>query len=300
MNTLALEFIVTFTYFTYTHYNHITVKLLITIVLLSLLNLNTFGQKEGLKYASFDILFSGIIGGFGSGIHKHEKQTFGEAFINGFWKGCLGGSVNYGSKMMLTVQAKQKNLDWKLCWGSKLINSASNTILYNATINESHLLKNYSLNIGFIRLSTNNKVQVDIISLICAGYTLTNSKIDVKRSLTVGTPIYTKQFPVMYIYNKETGQYIENTRGQMLAQNIIIKDNSKPDIIVHEIIHTYQRNQLITMNKLIKSFDKYENYKGIHNDCSIFDASYFVMNKTIGYSHNFYERQAVFFMNLRE
>jgi hypothetical protein len=269
-------------------------KNLILILALTI-TLNTFGQKEDIKYASFNILSSGIIGGIGSGIHKKQGETFGKAFINGFWRGSIAGSLNVASKEILSIQAKKENLDWKLCWGSKIVNSFSNTILYNATMNEAKLYENYSINIGFVRLSTKYKIQIDPISFGCTIYCLIDSKIDIKNSLITGCPSFKKQFPIIYIYDKKTSKYIESPRGRMLAQNIIIQPNSKTNVFIHELIHTYQRLQYSNINNSFKIYNKYENYKFIHNDISSYDILYFLQNKTIKYDNNLFESEAIFY-----
>lgn len=261
--------------------------------------------QEDLKYASLNIISNSIIGGIGSGIHKKQNQTFWAAFKQGVWRGSISGALNHGSKKMLQIQAGKENLDWKLCWGSKIVNSFSNAMLYNATMNESNLMANYSINIGFLRLSTKYKVQIDPISLSSSGIILlAGCKFNIKKSLIIGTPIFNYKFK-REIYFDGQNYKVKNFRsGISFGQNIIthiIDPNSLANelnpnsVILHELIHTYQRLQYSQINNLFKIYNKYENFKWIHNDLSSFDILYFIQP----YKNNIFELEANFFSNLR-
>jgi hypothetical protein len=267
-------------------------NLILILILTAILALNSFGQE--IKYAAFNVVSSGIIGGIGSGIHKKNGETFLHAFCQGTWKGSLAGSLNVVSKEMLSVQAQKENLDWKLCWGSKIVNSFSNTILYNATMNESKLFKNYSINIGFVRLNTNHKVQVDAISFGCfAGIIIAGGKLNSTRTLITGTPFFDYNFKRIITTTGTVTTSKPKHFGQTLAQNIIIQNGHLNNHTqLHEIIHTYQRLEISQVNNLFKIYNKYENLKFIHNDISSFDLLYFLQNKIIGYSKNYFEKEA--------
>jgi hypothetical protein len=277
--------------------NNIYMKTLIFILTLSF-SINIFAQHEDLKFASINIISSGIIGGIGSGIHKHENQTFGQAFVNGFYKGCIGGAINFESKKILAIQSQKENLDWKLCWGSKIINSISNTIIYNASNNNKTWLGHYQLNIGFIRLSVDHKIQIDPVSLGCMAYIFSQGgNLNINNSLMTGTPIFDFNFKRGKIY-KSDGSIVNtpNKFGMILGQNVMIQRNvSKLSFLCHELTHTYQRLQYTNINNSLSIYNKHENWKIIHNDISTFDMLYFIQNKTIGYANNYFEMEANYF-----
>lgn len=271
-------------------------KTLIFLLILSI-SINSFAQED-LKYASLNILSNSIIGGIGSGIHKHSNQTFWAAFKQGAWKGSISGVLNYGSKKMLQIQAGKENLDWRLCWGSKIVNSVSNTVLYNATMNESDLMANYSINIGFLRLSTKYKVQVDPISLGCFGYAfLMGGKFNAKMSAITGVAYFNYSWKKSYIDSLSRKKANYDKYGITYAQNIMIQTNVSESVALHELTHTYQRLQYSQINNFFKIYNKYENFKWIHNDLSSFDILYFIQNKTIGYKNNVFELEADFMYN---
>lgn len=264
------------------------VKTLILFLILTI-SIDSFSQNDHLKYAAFNVITNSIIGGIGSGIHKKSNETFFHAFGQGAWKGTISGSLNTISKEMLFIQSNKSELDWKLCWGSKIVNSFSNTMLYNATMNESNLFKHYAIDIGFLRFSTDYKVQIEPISLGCfAGIIVSGGKFDVKKSLIVGTPIFEYSF--------------KKNLGKTYANNIVIEKEEyykkikgnflsiKPQIILHELTHTYQRLQYSQINNFFNIYNKYENLKYFHNDLSSFDILY-LLNKQL------FEQEAYFYGN---
>jgi len=253
-----------------------------------------FGQSQNLKYASFNVITNSIIGGIGSGIHHKKSETFLHASLNGMWKGSISGGINSLSKQLLSIQAEKIKLNWVVCWSSKLINSVSNTMLYNVSINEPELLKNYSLNIGFIRLSINNYVQIEPISLGCFAYAIiSGGTLNINSTLTFGTPIFNYKFRRIIVQTPSTIYSKPIHLGEILAQNILIQSGVLSNqILIHEVIHTYQRLQYTSLNNVIMNYSKYENFGIIHNDISIFDGLYFIQNKTIGYNYNYFELEA--------
>jgi len=267
-------------------------KKIFAILILSVLIVNIKAQpltSEDRKYFTINIISSGILSGVGSSMHKHKNETLGHAFINGFWRGCTSGTLNVISKEILSVQAQKYYINWKLCWSSKIINSFSNTIQYNAINNNKYLLSNYSINIGFIKLSINNKIQIEPISLASFVYLYANTKsLNLVYSVKSGVPIF----------EHKVHQFKE---GLTLGQNISIVKNAYPfpaNTICHEIVHTYQRLEWSNINNYFNIYKNFENYKFIHNDLSMFDIMYYTQNKTVGYSKNFFENEAFYYAHL--
>jgi hypothetical protein len=265
-------------------------------LLIILLTISLTCKGQDVKFAVYNIISSSIIAGIGSGIHKHSNETFFHAFGNGCWKGAIGGTLNVVSKELLSYQASKEKLDWKICWNAKLINSISNTIIYNSVLNES-VLANYSLNIGFLRLSFDRHLQIEPISLGCMGYAfLTNGKLNVNRSLILGTPCFDYSFKRKSFIQNGNIVSMPIQQGKSLAENILIQQNtSSTKVIMHEYCHTFQRLQYSSINYYLNIYTKYENIKFIHNDLSCFDILYFMQNKIVGYNQNFFEKEANFY-----
>lgn len=294
--------------------------------LLLLLTFSISIQAQDFKYATFNIISSGVIGGIGSGVHKHKGQNFGQAFIKGFWKGCIGGSISVTSKQILSSQLNNDRLNWRICWVSKIGNSFSNTILYNATMNNDNIVANYSINIGFLRFGI-NRVQIDPISFICTGYTIcSGGKFNLVNTIKTGTPIFDYDLGVDSYYlnikklknNKQLldkisqeerekilslpdnlKQFDARHLGEILGQNVLLqKGYYSNKVMIHELIHTYQRLEYTNINNLLFIYNSHENTKLIHNDLSIFDAMYYIQNKTIGYKNNYFEKESDFYGKL--
>lgn len=263
-----------------------------TLILFLLISVSI--QAQDLKYASLNIISNSLIGGIGAGIHKNSNETFWHAFKNGAFKGSVSGALNYTSKKMLQIQAEKENLDWKLCWGSKIIDATSNTMLYNATMNNDSWLDHFAMNVGFLRFSKDYGVQVEPVSLGCTIYSFAiGAKFNSKMSLISGIPYFDYSWEIIK-HKNENGSISYNPKHQGItyAQNIIINNHANIRTQIHELIHSYQRLQYSQMNNLFKIYNKYENFKWIHNDLSIFDIGYFFQNKIIGYSNNSFESEA--------
>lgn len=259
-------------------------KTLIILLLSICLSVNC----QEVKYAAYNCLSAGLIGGVGAGINKHKGQSFTGAFKKGFVKGLIGGTVNYSSKYILYLQNPSKSLDWKIFWSSKIINSFSNTLIYNAVQNNDDWIDNYFINIGFLRFSVNNIIQIDALSLGSMAYIFsTGAKLNIQKTLNIGIPYF--DYKWQYI-KTEKGSHAKRY-GYALGQNIVIQTNISNSTTIHEIIHTYQRSQYSALtNVKIKKISKF-----INLDISLFDPIYLLQNKTIGYKNNIFEQESRFF-----
>lgn len=240
-------------------------------------------KAQEFKYAVYNTVSSGLIGGVGAGLNKHKGQSFFQAFKKGFVKGCVGGTLNYTSKYMLSWQdSYSDNLNWRVFWSSKIVNSLSNTIIYNAANNNDTWLGHYAINVGSIRFSIDNKIELDAISSILTFYCFASgAKFDFKKSVITGTFIFKNTVRLIEKENVLTPKYY----GIALGQNIILSNYAKNKTLTHEIVHTYQRNMfVIHLFKNIK-------VKHIHNDLSAFDLLYL----TSSYKSNVFEKEADYF-----
>jgi hypothetical protein len=284
-------------------------KLLLLLLGISI-SLNCIANDH-FKYAVFNIGINGLIGSLGSGIHKKPNETFLHAFGQGLWKGSISGSLNTVSKELLFIQSNKGNLDWKLCWSSKIVNSFSNTMLYNATINESNLFNHYAIDIGFLRFSTDYKIQIEPISLGCfVGIFIAGGSFDSKKSLTIGTPIFNFNFKrndnPLFSNNFSLGQTFANNilieKRKIITQiqgstilSKVLSNTAINQTLSHESIHTFQRLQYSSINNFFKIYNKYENFKYFHNDLSSFDLLYYVQTLLVKYNNNIFEKESNFY-----
>jgi hypothetical protein len=276
----------------------------IIYILIVFLSINCNAQQD-LKYASINILSSSLISGIGSGIHKHSGETFGHAFVNGVWKGAIGGSVQFTSKKMIQQSAFENNYNW--VWPARLVNSLGNSMVWNGCYNEKMLSKVYcQFFIGNVTYSFKDRkfdYQFDPLTIGYAIFLGVQSKysFDALSSLKTGNIVFNK-FEKDSIYDNPhdiSGQSIGNTiytsdlkihwydYYNNMSKIVASVKNFKIQIICHEIIHTFQYNQFNPINSI------YLNYKLLKhiNINGNFGFSYYIAGIN-GYSHNFFENEA--------
>jgi hypothetical protein len=269
----------------------------ITIILLTI-SLTVNGQD--LKYASINILSSSIISGVGSGIHKHKNETFGKAFINGMWKGAIGGSVQFISKKMVQQSAFEDNYNW--IWPARLINSLGNSMVWNGCYNEKILSKVYvQAFIGNVTYSFKDKKFDFQIDPLTTGYAIylglhSNYKFDGLYSLKTGSILFNKQMKdTLYDDNpvNGAGQSIGNTVAtcHLKINWYDFYDNR------NKIVHSIKDFKIqITCHEIIHGF-QYSQYNYLKNNIVInlnFALLYKIANYN-GYKNNFFENEADYF-----
>lgn len=265
---------------------------ILTIVIL--ISVNTFGQiKEDIKYYTYNTLFGGITGGIGSAIHKKENEKISHAFINGFWKGCIGGNINYISKLTLKQITLKENYWYGL--ESKLINSIGNSIIHNATLNQK-IYQEYTINLGFINYTTNfknNTFQINPITSCIFIYDLINNqyKLNIKKTIKTGTIIFDN---ITVDKNKIHGRCNNNIiitqkenkrQGHITIHGITyLHYFTEYDVIAHELTHSFQFEEYFNIN----NFPKINHYKFINFDIPYENIFYYLFK-------DFFENEADYF-----
>jgi hypothetical protein len=221
-------------------------KYIILFILIYLINIPSFSQQENLQYFKYDIIFNGFIGGIGSGIHKKKNETFIQAFVNGFYKGMIGGIIINSSKFVINKIYLKENYWYGL--EGKLIHSIGTSVVYNAALNKP-IFANYNINIGFIHYSTdfkNSHFYINPVSFISFTYMLCdkNAKFNLTNSIKTGTFYFTfKDIDKPY-----WGFCLNN------VVNIYYRDNAKQIIYqtcAHELIHSLQFEEYLNINSLL-------------------------------------------------
>lgn len=185
--------------------------------------------------ALYNIGLGSVFGGVGAVINKNPDDKIGATFLNGFWKGAIGGYLIYESKNLVgRIPEKER---WEYSWAAKLVNSAGTSIVENAASNRG-FLEQWHLNIGFNRIEFYTKNQFKVkykimpVSFILTSITATKTKFEFSRSLQTGEFIFSDK---NLIENREWAAYV-------LGNVMVIDDNYINDYFVfaHEIIHIYQ------------------------------------------------------------
>lgn len=264
---------------------------------------NTTDFKQGI----YNIGLGSVIGGVGAVINKKPDEKTGKVFLRGVLQGALGGYLVFESKRMIREFGKTENYSY--VWGSKIVNAAGNSIIENAS-NNNRYWESWHINFGFNRIefnprSTENKIKYRVMpfSLIATASAFTVAKLNLTRTAKTGTFVFTaEKIPT----NSNYDPY-----GQARLNTIAIIYNLESDIdaqvTAHELIHTYQYEELSGFNAFLKPFNqkldsKYNAVKTYHKyfytdwNALIKMLSYSIDNKLNGYHNSFYEGEAGYYM----
>lgn len=236
-------------------------------------------QLQANELLAYNIGFGGFISGIGSAIHKHKNESIMHAFINGLWKGFIGGAINYEAKNSTMLMEDKLYYAWL----SNLINATGTSIIDNGIKNES-LLQNWQFSIGFVKYSTDNNIQLCPIRFAAFIWTATQYKFDYSKTLQTGK-----------LYFKYTELYSGNcfTVENSIVINSYRLSDMHDNVVRHEFIHSLQEEQFSIINDLYK-FNFIPKY--IYMDVPCSDIVYAYENKLIhGNMKNDFELEAYHF-----
>jgi len=255
----------------------------IVIILLISLNFSCFSQsfnQQERQIIAYNILFGGINGGIGAAINKpkHEKTT--KAFIKGFYKGCIGGTLMYAGKRtsaLIKIEATKHDQITSMFrsdfrynsfgygWAGKLIHTTGASIVENASTGRG-FLEDWTMDYGPIRMSFNTKNLSPSFRLKAEGsyrfiQLFFHGKLSIKKSLLIGTPYF--------ISNPEYAELDFN--GRHKAGSIIVNEGHLANVhqvTTHEYIHSLQEREnsiylYLTYKTNSKFMNKYGSYKFI-------------------------------------
>lgn len=250
----------------------------------------------------YNVSIGAVIGAVGAVINKKKEQDFNKVFFKGLYQGALGGYITFESKRLLDVA--ERNNDWKIIWGAKLVNAAGVSIKENATLNKDFWEK-WHLNIGFNRIEFETKEKLKVhykIMPIALAYTIAysnRSKFELEKTLKSGELVFSG-------YDKVFAS--QGFIGFTFPGGILLSAPYKNDfsLLIHEIVHVYQSNDFsqtealldkpllyTERNKVLKSVNKF-----IHYDIReiVFLAIYNLEYGRVKYYYdNIFEREAGFY-----
>ncbi|WP_034894344.1 hypothetical protein [Gillisia sp. Hel_I_29] len=256
-----------------------------------------------MEFALVNVGVSSVIGGIGAIINKEPEEQFSKVLLKGFAQGALGGYVVFESKRMLREFSQSEN--YAYVWPSKLVNAAGNSIIENAAGNQNFWVK-WHLNIGFNRFDIYTKDKFRLryrIMPFSLGSTISgfiNYSFDFSQSLTFGTFVFTDE--------NISIDGINNFDGATGDNLFVLKENSPISIKAHEIIHTYQYEQLSGINMYVspistklesksKLFKFYQKYFYTDYNSVLKKFLYQIeKKKSQNYSDNLFEKEAYYFM----
>ena len=256
-------------------------KLLIVTLLITI---SSYSQE--LKYASVDIISGGIISSIQSCFHSNPTA---KSISKAFYKGCIGGSIQHCSKLIIKKSAENNNFN--LIWPARICNSIGTSIIINSSNNKPIFDEIYTqFYFTYLNYNIKNKkfgIKLDAISTGYTLYSLFNNSFDFKNSLKIGSLTFNG-----FDSNKQrTGRTVGNhiflsKENSIIKINGIYKKLNINNTILHEIIHTIQ----------------YEQYHSINNHLNIkfidFNMNFsvlYILNSISGYNKNYFEKEANYF-----
>ena len=298
-------------------------KTLIIFIFLLLYTLNL--KSIDLRFNHNDIKYgitNTLSGGFTSAIiacfNKPNNKTIPETFLNAFYKGCIGGSLNYSG--MKLIQQSAYNNTYSYIWPARFINSFGNSIIYNAANNQK-ILSSFTTNVFFANIA----IQKNKLSFKIDPFTLTsfitlscidNYNFDLNGTIKTGSLLFTEKNDIIHdmyiigqvganfgntIITKDAKRYhwnINNVNDELLIDNNYIKNYSF-QITCHEIIHSFQYEKYQSFN--ILTTDKICNHINTNlNRFFLINPNFgilYLLNNINGNSHNYFENEADFFGN---
>jgi len=289
----------------------------ITLILALYINLGISAQND-LKYASYNVVFNSLVSGFGSAIHHKSNESFFHAFVQGSYKGAIGGALNYSGIKLVQVSAINNN--YNLIWPGKLVNSLGTSINCNAAENKG-MFSSFQMNFYFVNLNYNGKLHCKIDPLTLGYTTYLSFKKDMsfnlKTTLETGSILFDQKSNSTIFdgglpkgifgtslansaYIKPTQEYFYDFyKGKLLVgnqtintikQTQTIRDISIPTTC-HELIHTMQYEQSYSINYLTNKFDNKYIYINFEF-CTLYLAA-----NVNGYNNNYFEHEADYFGN---
>ncbi|MGO3706328.1 MAG: hypothetical protein ACTJGD_00685 [Mesonia hippocampi] len=188
-------------------------------------------EREGLFF--YNVGLGALVSGVGAIINKQPQEKLGVTFLNGFWKGAIGGYLVYESKNILGNIGDRENYTY--AWGAKLLNASGTSIIENGAANR-QVWERWHLHIGFNRLEFNVKdnwkvtYKIMPVSLLSTVYSAIDSKFEIKRSMQIGEFVFSKS------------RVEKNAGGYVLANAMVIQDKRMESYttIAHEMVHIYQ------------------------------------------------------------
>ncbi len=220
----------------------------IILILTTFISIEVKAQRQYTRaeMIGYNVGLNAINAGIARIINKKPNEKIKDVFLDGLWKGAIGGAINYASKeLVLQIHESQKP---DLLWTSRLINTLGNSVTYNAANNDG-IFDYIYFDFGFNRLKfstkTKFKVQYKIMpfSLLFMIATASDGNLNIKRSLTTLTP-----------YFEAKSNY--NSESYSRSNHVLIQNN---EFIAHELIHTYSHYEFMVVNTFVHKKRNYNN-----------------------------------------
>ncbi len=209
----------------------------------------SYAQNNYRQAATYNVGTNLLFGGIGAIINKQPNEKVGKAFLRGAWQGAVGGYLVFESKRLIYKYGESGKYSY--AWTSKIVNATGNSMIQNGASNNP-FGREWYINFGFNHITINTeekpKIGYQIMPFSLAYgtlYPLLEYKFDFKNTLRTGQFI----FEADKIKSNLAGT--GDVNGLAITNSILLEDYYSA-LIAHEIIHTYQYEDLAKINVLFK------------------------------------------------
>lgn len=286
------------------------------IVFLSLLIANPFNlnaqsdnfQSERAKMTIFNIGVNGLFGGIGSFINKKDGDKNFKTFINGFYKGAIGGTVSHVGLSMSHLIQSQENIAY--AWPARLVNAMGSSIIQNAAENNK-MFERLHFNLYLVRLEYflyQNKFSSKFFTSSLYGIVSVGngSRFNLGKSLQSGV-LYFESDRGFQIAPGFSASGVGQVSSIGIKTDLFGKEFFK--IYAEEIAHIQQYDRKVAGNAFVvkldqkwkessKSYNTLSKYIYLDLNGPAFYLAYRMANGN-GYFNNFFEKEAVNYANKR-
>ncbi|MDT0645639.1 hypothetical protein RM545_02960 [Zunongwangia sp. F260] len=252
-------------------------------------------QENDFQAGLYNVGIGSILGGLGAVINKKPEDKFGKTFLKGLGQGALGGYLIFEGKRLVREFAETGSFGY--VWPSKIVNSAGSSIIENAAANRD-FWERWHLNFGFNRFEIDTKnnfkfsYRIMPFSLFAAATAALDSRLDVKYSLRTGT----------FVFRSSEIDRDRNIYGQARLNTIILlSDYRGLAALPHEVVHTYQYEELSGfnsfLNKPMKRLSEKNKIVRLYNRLFYTDFHAVLTGGLHEAAESFYEREAEYYTN---
>ncbi len=285
------------------------------IILCGFLVFSTFNLKaqsnnfksERTKIAVFNIGFNGVIGGIGSLINKKDGDKNFNTFINGFYKGAIGGTISHIGLSMSHLVQSQENIAY--AWPARFVNAMGSSIVQNAAENN-RMLERLHFNLYVARLEYlpyQKKFNARLFTSSLYGIAAVGngSRFDLGKSLKSGI-LY---FESDGVFNIAGGSGIGTGQVSSIGMQSDLEGERFYRIYAEEVAHIQQYDRKVGANAFVSKMDsRWKEKSKLYNTLSkyiyldlngpVFFVAYLLENGN-GKCNNFFEQEAVNYANRR-
>lgn len=262
-------------------------------------NQDTDYNIQRAQLLAFNVGFNGLVGGVGAIINRHENQTAGQAFLNGLYKGAIGGTISHIGLSLTHQIAKQENISY--AWPARIVNSLGSSIVQNAAENL-EVFDRFHFNLfvarfEYLRSSKSFRIRIFSSSIYGIVVVSKNANLNLTKSLESGVLYWESDMD--FSASRIGGRAISQVSSVGMSDNVL--EHEYYNVFAHEVAHILQFDRKVGGNAFVKQLDsnwknKYQWYsmvsKFLYFDLNgpIFYAAYHIQNTS--HRCNFFEQEA--------